>query len=178
MNLGENIYKLRAKKNMSQEELADALEVSRQSVSKWENNSAVPELEKLVKLAQLFGVTLDELVTGKDAAPQPSSAPEKKAFPPVPTVLGLLFIALALLLACLAVVIPDVEAEGVIYFCLLLVTGGVACLWPLRHFSNIWVFTLDALFLVASLSAPQSTAILAIPFLLIFIVQCHRAFKA
>lgn len=50
MNLGENIYRLRTERNMSQGDFADAMEVSRQSVSKWENNSAVPELEKLVKM--------------------------------------------------------------------------------------------------------------------------------
>lgn len=72
MNLGENIYHLRTEKNMSQGDLADALEVSRQSVSKWENNSAVPELEKLVKMAELFGVTIDELVTG--TAPESPAA--------------------------------------------------------------------------------------------------------
>ena len=55
---------------MSQGDLADALDVSRQSVSKWENNSAVPELEKLVKMAQIFGVTMDELISGN--APQGS----------------------------------------------------------------------------------------------------------
>lgn len=76
MNLGENIYHLRTERNLSQGDLADALEVSRQSVSKWENNSAVPELEKLLKMAQIFGVTIDELVTGNkpkepDAAPTP-----------------------------------------------------------------------------------------------------------
>lgn len=82
MNLGENIYRLRTEKNMSQGDLADALDVSRQSVSKWENNSAVPELEKLIKMSELFEVTLDELV-GKEPpvkeapepAPSPSSAP-------------------------------------------------------------------------------------------------------
>ena len=77
MNLGENIYRLRTERNMSQGDLADALEVSRQSVSKWENNSAVPELEKLVKMAQLFGVSLDELVkdertAGSDPVPPTS----------------------------------------------------------------------------------------------------------
>lgn len=61
MKLGENIYRLRTEKNMSQGDLADALDVSRQSVSKWENGSAVPELEKLMKMRQLFGVSLDEL---------------------------------------------------------------------------------------------------------------------
>ena len=64
MNLGENIYRLRTERNLSQGDFADALEVSRQSVSKWENNSAVPELEKLMKMAELFGITLDELVSG------------------------------------------------------------------------------------------------------------------
>lgn len=79
MNLGENIYRLRTQHNLSQEDFADALEVSRQSVSKWENNSAVPELEKLVKIAELFGITLDELVTGEtkeeSAAPPPRDTP-------------------------------------------------------------------------------------------------------
>ena len=65
MSLGETIYALRMEKNMSQGDLADALEVSRQSVSKWENNSAVPELDKLVKMAHIFGITLDEMVWGR-----------------------------------------------------------------------------------------------------------------
>lgn len=84
MNLGENIYRLRIEKNLSQGGLADALEVSRQSVSKWENNSAVPELDKLVKMAQLFGVSLDELVTGErteEATPPPPQAPTQQAAP-------------------------------------------------------------------------------------------------
>ena len=65
MNIGENIYKFRSAANMSQTDLANALEVSRQSVSKWENNSAVPDLERLINMSKLFGVTLDELVYGK-----------------------------------------------------------------------------------------------------------------
>lgn len=65
MNVGENICRLRTGKGMSQGDLADDLGVSRQSISKWETGGAVPELEKLVKLSVLFGVTLDELVTGE-----------------------------------------------------------------------------------------------------------------
>lgn len=75
MNLGETIYKLRTERNLSQGDLAEALEVSRQSVSKWENNSAVPELDKLVKLSEVFGVTLDELVLEK----KPWKKPEPEA---------------------------------------------------------------------------------------------------
>jgi DNA-binding XRE family transcriptional regulator len=81
MNLGETIYRLRTERNLSQGDLADALDVSRQSVSKWENNSAVPELEKLIKMAEIFGITLDELVTGqqKTAAPPPPPYPSSPA---------------------------------------------------------------------------------------------------
>ena len=73
MNLGEKIYVLRTRKNLSQGDLANALDVSRQSVSKWETNSSVPELDKLVKLSELFEVSLDELV--RDKSPE---TPEEK----------------------------------------------------------------------------------------------------
>ena len=62
MSLGTNISRLRAEKRLSQGDLAEVLEVSRQSVSKWETDSSVPDLDKLIKLSQLFRVTLDELV--------------------------------------------------------------------------------------------------------------------
>ena len=68
MQLGEHIYQYRSARGMSQGELASAVDVSRQSVSKWENNSSVPELDKLIKMSQLFNVTLDELVYGKQEA--------------------------------------------------------------------------------------------------------------
>lgn len=74
MELGRRIYAYRTKRNMSQGDLAEALEVSRQSVSKWENGNATPDLDKLVKMAKLFGVTLDELVgNGQEGA---ASAPQ------------------------------------------------------------------------------------------------------
>ena len=66
MSLGETIYRLRTEKNLSQGDLAERLEVSRQSVSKWENDSAVPDLAKIVKLSEVFEVSLDELVKGEN----------------------------------------------------------------------------------------------------------------
>ena len=62
MPLSEKILHLRTQRGMSQEELAAALSVSRQSVSKWETGQSVPDLDKLIRLADLFGVTVDELV--------------------------------------------------------------------------------------------------------------------
>ena len=66
MTLGEKNIQLRTQKNWSQGDLADALDISRQSVSKWETDASIPELDKLLKLSELFGVTLDELVRGED----------------------------------------------------------------------------------------------------------------
>ena len=76
MTLGERLIQLRAKAGLSQDTLAEQLGVSRQSVSKWENDASVPDLEKLVKLSGVFGVSLDELVKGE--VPD-SAAPAVKA---------------------------------------------------------------------------------------------------
>lgn len=63
MNIGEKIYQLRKQKGLSQEELAEQLGVTRQAVSKWELGTSVPELESVVALAKLFGVSTDHLLT-------------------------------------------------------------------------------------------------------------------
>ena len=77
MTLGQNICRLRTERGLSQGDLADALEVSRQSISKWETDASVPELEKLLRLSELFHITLDELVKGPDGSVEtPPPAPE------------------------------------------------------------------------------------------------------
>lgn len=121
MNLGENIYRFRTEKNMSQGDLADVLEVSRQSVSKWENNSAVPELDKLMKMAQIFEITLDELVTGKEPAspaPVPPVAPPVAARFPVRKIVGIVLLSLGLvcILVCtiLAVLMGNLYEDDLI----------------------------------------------------------------
>ena len=62
MKLYEKIYTLRTAKNLSQGDLAEMLDVSRQSVSKWETGASIPDLDKLIKMSDLFGVSLDALV--------------------------------------------------------------------------------------------------------------------
>ena len=77
MTLGQNICRLRTEQGLSQGDLADALDVSRQSISKWETDASIPELEKLLRLSELFHITLDELVKGPDgSAETPPPAPE------------------------------------------------------------------------------------------------------
>lgn len=68
MTLGEKIIKLRKGQGWSQEELAARLDISRQAVSKWESMASTPDLDKILKMSQLFGVSTDYLL--KDDAPQ------------------------------------------------------------------------------------------------------------
>lgn len=65
MNIGEKLFELRKAKNLSQEEVADKLNVTRQTVSKWETNQSMPDLDKVVPLCELFGISTEELLTDK-----------------------------------------------------------------------------------------------------------------
>ena len=65
MEFGNRLYGLRKEKGLSQEELANRLEVTRQTVSKWEVGDSTPDLDKLVLLAEVFEISLDKLVLDK-----------------------------------------------------------------------------------------------------------------
>lgn len=77
MTLGQNLYNLRTKANMTQEQLAEKMNVSRQSISKWESDASRPDLEKLKLLAELYQISVDELL-GKEAIIPVSSDSTKK----------------------------------------------------------------------------------------------------
>lgn len=62
MNIGNNISALRKEKGITQEELARALGLSAQAISKWENNSSCPDVSLLAPIADYFGVTVDDLL--------------------------------------------------------------------------------------------------------------------
>lgn len=68
MTLGEKIYKLRTEQGLSQETFGEKLGVSRQSVSKWETDQSVPELDKIVAVSEIFGVSTDYLLKEKSGA--------------------------------------------------------------------------------------------------------------
>ena len=148
MTLGENIVRLRTQKNWSQGDLADALDISRQSVSKWETDASIPELDKLLKLSELFGVTLDELVRGEDAPKTETAAPAAQAVPAsfTPqtsseqekrhTIAGtiLLCSGAALLLACL--ILTGNLLAGLIYV-LPFFLCGIIC-FTVKHRTGLW----------------------------------------
>lgn len=113
MTLGEKIVSLRNGRKLSQEALAAALQVSRQSVSKWETDASIPELDKLIQLSDFFGISLDALVredepgqSAQEAAPE-ESAPVRSVQEAVPAqkhtiqrVVGYILLAVGLI-SCL-----------------------------------------------------------------------------
>jgi len=90
--IGERLAELRTKQNMTQEEFAEYMEVSRQAVSKWELDKSLPDVGKLLKMSELFQVSIDYLLKGtevadneiqkideaKDEAPEPDEEEQNK----------------------------------------------------------------------------------------------------
>jgi len=152
MNLAEKIYELRTKQNLSQGDLADLLEVSRQSVSKWETGTSVPDLDKLIKLSEVFHVTLDELVLDRQAGSTQSnftlppkssedSASKSGEHPPryfpasSQTVAGIIL----LIMAFIALLFGSIHETGIIFLCFPLVICGVICL-RCKHYPGLLCF--------------------------------------
>lgn len=79
MMLADKIISLRKKAGWSQEELAEKLDVSRQAVSKWEGNQSIPDIEKIVNMSRIFGVSTDYLLKDELGDPDDADAPDDDA---------------------------------------------------------------------------------------------------
>ena len=134
MSLSENIYRFRTEQNMSQLDLADALEVSRQSVSKWENDSAVPELEKLIRLSQIFDISIDELITGQ----VPKQSFQKAASVPAKTLIGISLLCCSVVSLTLFLVFSLYIWIGLITIPLGIISA--VCLAPNERFLRLTLF--------------------------------------
>ena len=79
MTIGKRIAALRREKGLKQDDLAQMLEVSAQAVSKWENDQTCPDISLLPRLAKIFGVSVDELLSGKqEVQPVVTMVPEEQ----------------------------------------------------------------------------------------------------
>ena len=76
--LGKRIAELRKERGLKQDALAEKLAISSQAVSKWENDQTCPDISVLPLLAEILGVTVDKLLTGKDPAPIVQLPPQEK----------------------------------------------------------------------------------------------------
>lgn len=140
MSLSEKILKLRAARGMSQGDLAEKLGVSRQSVSKWETGQSVPDLDKIIKLADLFGVTTDyllreaEQVSGEENKPEEPDRAGRRTLRSVQAA-GILLTCFGLLLTALAAWAAGRGEMGhieLVMILLLVLPGLVLALAP-RH---------------------------------------------
>ncbi|MBQ7332926.1 MAG: helix-turn-helix transcriptional regulator [Clostridia bacterium] len=98
MKLYKKLYQLRKKSGLSQEELAERLNVSRQAISKWESGAANPESEKLIAISNYFNVSVDYLIKDEieePAAPEPATRASKNDL--IFRYVGLLFCILGFL---------------------------------------------------------------------------------
>ena len=138
MTLGQTIHRLRLERGLSQADLADRLEVSRQSISKWETDASVPELDKLIALSKIFGVTLDELVghaPDGPASPAPETASGSTPDPikpasgtlPLRKLVGILLLLFGGAVFVLFTLLSRSLATGLVYGAPLVVSG-VLCL--------------------------------------------------
>ena len=157
MTLGEKISKLRTTNKMSQGDLAEKLNVSRQSISKWETNASVPELDKLIQLCDLFGISLDELVRSDNL--EAGDDREEDVHPPPPQqaqiviqhslttqkIVGFILLALGLLCCLLALFAGSglLIIGGYIIFC------SILCLLIKRYAGLVigWITMIQAIVL-------------------------------
>jgi len=139
MDIGTKIYELRTARHLSQGELADMLDVSRQSVSKWETGAAVPDLDKLIRLCDVFSVTLDELAGRTERAESKTlsvaTEPEKEHPTKPQVIIGYILLAVSLLGGILIWVLAEQEEDLYLPIPLIVValTCSLLCLFVKKH---------------------------------------------
>ncbi len=111
MTIGERIAKCRKEKNLSQEYIAELLDVSRQAVSKWETNQTEPDTGNLIQLARVFGVSVEYLANGEEAPPKVVYV-EKNL--PIFKIIGIVFIALGGLSLILGAIMTFMLGIGIV----------------------------------------------------------------
>lgn len=131
MTLGEKIQKLRKQKGLSQETLAEKVSVTRQTISKWELNQSLPDLNFIAQLSEIFNVSADYLI--KDEMSEPNETPHRKRHnlltEKAKRMILLVFSALSLL-ACMVCFICDYFISGTLSWSLAAAVSVIA-LWLL-----------------------------------------------
>lgn len=142
MNLGEKLYELRKEKNLSQEEVADRLNVTRQTVSKWETNQSTPDFDKIVPLCELFGISTEELLTGKKQEVKEEQKEEKtmtreearrKSAEVVSTSVFLYIVAVIVIM----IAIPVLRMNPILASAIFLIIIAFATTRLIRHYMSI-----------------------------------------
>lgn len=130
MTLGDMIRSKREEHNMTQQELADILHVTRQTVSRWESGSRCPDLILSKKIADTFAISLDELVSSSDVE---SYIPKKAVAPDIRKILAAIF----LLTLAVWFMIYGFASNATIFAVISMVLAFVACfMFVFSYFSD------------------------------------------
>lgn len=113
MNISDRIQYLRKQKGFSQEDLADKVGVSRQAVSKWESEQSSPDIEKIIIMSELFGVTTDYILKGIESVATANKKP-----------VLLLYLGFAIIFATIAGIWSFTVNRFQIYECLYIIMAG------------------------------------------------------
>ena len=125
MTIGERLLKLRKEKNISQEELANVLDVSRQTISKWETDQTTPDFDKIIPLCEYFDITSDELLTGKMDIKESKKQDRKKIFARNIAISVGLYIFSLVMIIILATVFNAPEIGVGIFFTIIAIATGL-----------------------------------------------------
>jgi transcriptional regulator with XRE-family HTH domain len=158
--LGERIFALRTGRGMSQGDLAAALDVSRQAVSKWENGMGTPTPENIVAMSELFGVSTDHILLGKQSPAETEKAEkaprEQEGFGKrkLAQIIGIMLVALGVIISLIAF-IGAFYAE-LLVFSLYMIAAGLFCILTSDDLrTKLFVFTIlyiMAIVLIVALS--------------------------
>ena len=115
MNLGETISKLRKQKNMTQSELAQKLNVTDKAVSKWERNVSCPDVYTIAKIAEIFNVSVDELMSAQKSS-QKKLESKQKVLDIFHLVLKAVALAMGIAVVVLSILDDAVDIKTLIMF--------------------------------------------------------------
>lgn len=148
MDIGEKLFELRKGKGLSQEEVAEKLNVTRQTVSKWETNQSTPDFDKIIPICELYGITTEELLTGKkkeeennfekveekeEERPLTKQEVKRKSAEVVSTSVFLYILAVVSIM----IAIPVLRMDPIIASAIFLVIVGWATVRIIRHYMSI-----------------------------------------
>lgn len=137
MEFNEQIKRLRKENNLTQEEMAKKLNVTRQAISNWENNRNLPDFEMIILIAKTFGVSLDELILGdkkmnkvEQTLINDGKRTRAKKFNMVTTIIASVFIILGIIFFLIsAISVSYIDRSGVLHENFFLVPLGYLSLF-------------------------------------------------
>lgn len=133
MTIGEKLAQLRKQQHYTQEQLADLLDVSRQAVSKWESDISLPETYKLIQLAKLYDITLDELINPNDRIDNIDIQNRKHRQTSITfsTISGIIYGVLWLLIASMGII--AIQEGSTLYFDIIFDQGSTQSTASIYH---------------------------------------------